>query len=106
MHSLEEMVDRRKLSKDVSIDSWGGRFCLTNHATQTIDYVDRVAMVTAPKGEYSIEHLSDSLGLYVFAKLRGGRGLVRWLIALRTNDKPIKAGAGVSIEIVRPRRCG
>ena len=104
MLTLTEMIARRKLSKDVSIDRWNGRFCLTNHAVHTIEYVDRVALVTAPKDECSIEYLSDELGLYVFAKLRGGRGVVRWLIALRKSDKPIRCGAGVSIEVVGSRR--
>lgn len=106
MLALSELVASRKLSKDVSIDCWRGRFCITNHAVRTIDYVDRVAMVTAPKDDCSIEYLSDNLGLYVFAKLRGDRGRVRWLIAMNKSDKPIKCGAGVTIEIVGPRRVG
>lgn len=106
MLTLTEMIARRKLSKDVSIDRWNGRFCLTNHAVQTIEYVDSVALVTASKDECSIEYLSDELGLYVFAKLRGGRGVVRWLIALNKKDKPIKCGAGVSIDMAFPRHIG
>lgn len=100
MRKLSELIERQQIAGEVSIVRWRGQFCIINHSILSVDYVDRVAMVTAPRGVCSTSMLCNDLKLDVLCKLRSDRGAERWVVGLTEKDKTIKCGVGVTIDVV------